>query len=738
MVKVKDNISHLSDGTIDVEAWLTQLADKGYEPYIPKIRHACTLAQFTEPMHAFVEFDMFQQGLAIADVLADLQLDHITLMAAIVLECVHHGELSLDDVEEQLGIVVARLVSGVQKMSSVQYFDAQPLYSKSKQQVDNVRKMLIAMVDDVRVVLIKLAERLCVLRFGGHLPKDTQENIAKEIFDVYAPLANRLGVGGIKWEMEDLAFRFLETETYKAIAKGLKNKRLERDVYVSQVVHVLEETLRAHGILHAKVYGRSKHIHSIYRKMTRKNVPLEGIYDATALRVLVDTVENCYIVLSLVHQLWQQIPSEFDDYINHPKENGYQSLHTAVIGPEEKVFEVQIRTYHMHECAEKGVAAHWQYKEGVTSPAESHARKIEWLREVLAWHKEMLDSTSLSDTISREYLDDRVYIFTPKGDVLDLPRGVTPLDAAYHIHSQVGHRCRGAKVNGNIMPLTTILKTGDNIEILTGKEEKPSRDWINPNLHYLKTARAKAKVLHWFKQQDFDKNKEEGQELLEKHLKMWGMKSAEIQPILEGFSFKNLEELYAAIGRGDIKMTQIAARILPVQAMPSIVSSFITKSKQDNILAHDLRIEGVGNLLTTMAKCCQPLPGDPVIGYITLGRGVSIHKKDCSNILHATEKQQKRLLQVQWGSADKTRYPIELLIRAYDRQDLLKDMTALFAQEKIVIRALQSQLKADNILLEIYMTIEIENVLGLSKLLNRLEQIPNVLEARRLTSGEKT
>jgi GTP pyrophosphokinase len=634
-------------------------------------------------------------------------------------------------VEEQLGSQITKLVKGIEKMSAIHSLQALNRYPQNKHQIDNVRKMLLAMVDDVRVVLIKLAERLCILRAATQLPEPMRIQIATEVMEIYAPLANRLGIGAIKWEMEDLAFRHLHPEEYKSIAKGLKSKRLERDRYVNLIVSELNAQISAAEIHHFAVYGRSKHIHSIYKKMKRKNVSLDEIYDATAVRVLVETKEQCYEVLGIVHSLWKQIPAEYDDYITQPKLNGYQSLHTAVYGPEERAFEVQIRTFHMHDLAEMGVAAHWKYKEGGGKQKESHERKIEWLRDVLAWHKEMATSRGVSEAIETEFLEDRVYVFTPDGDVLDLPQGVTPLDFAYHVHSTIGHRCRGTKVNGHIVPLTYELKTGDKVEVLTGKEERPSRDWINPHLNYLKTSRAKAKVLHWFKMQDYDKNRAEGHEILDKELRALGVKAERLNDIVNYFNFKRLDDLLAALGRGDIKLNQILNRLTPSEPEELPIPQLQKPPVKSESYGSDLRIEGVGNLLTHMARCCQPLPGDQVIGYITVGRGVSVHRRDCTNIIHAGERQKQRFLQVSWGSSTREHYVVDIIIKAFDRAGLLKDITSLLANEKAHVYSLQTNTNKQENLAFINLSMEIDGLNTLSRLLNKIEQIPNVLEARR-------
>ena len=732
MVKVKEATPVHDDGSIDLEKWLQHIAAKGYAKDLRRIQHACTLGQLAGHDHATETGEScLHLGLMMADILADLEADQETLIAAIIFESVHYAELSLEDVDEQLGSSIAKLVQGVEKMSAISVLERLNKHGQNKHQMDNVRKMLLAMVDDVRVVLIKLAERLCILRSTAPMPDAMRHQIAVEIMEIYAPLANRLGIGAIKWEMEDLAFRFLHPDEYKKIAKGLNAKRLDRDRYVNLVVEDLKVLIESIPISHFSVYGRSKHIHSIYRKMVRKNVDLDEIYDATAVRILVDTETECYQVLSAVHALWHPISAEFDDYIANPKPNGYRSLHTAVRGPEGRAFEVQIRTFEMHERAEMGVAAHWKYKEGGRPQQESHERKIEWLRDVLAWHREMATNKGVSETVESEFLNDRVYVFTPDGDVLDLPQGVTSLDFAYHVHSEVGHRCRGAKVNGHIVPLTYCLRTGDRIEILTGKEARPSRDWLSPHLNYLKTSRAKAKVLHWFKMQDFDKNRADGQEILDKELKTLGIKSDRLPSVAEALHFKGQDEMLATLGRGDIKLSQILNRLAPLESQDVAIKTVDKMPVRKGNFSGDLRIEGVGNLLTYMARCCQPVPGDAVIGYITLGRGVSVHRQDCPNIIHSTEKQRQRFLQVNWGSATRDNYVVDVLIRAFDRQGLLHDITTTLSNEKAHVFSLQTQTDKNENTAQIKLTVEIDGLTGLSRLLNKLSQVPNVIEARR-------
>jgi GTP pyrophosphokinase len=728
MVRVKDDSEWIKHNEIHVEQWLEHLAQKGYSDQLTIVRDAAVLGQLTGASHATeIGLSCFQVGLRIADTLSDLQVDVETLAAGLIYQNVVYADLSLDDIQEQLGPQITRLVKGALRMGLL----SKERYSSSTHQIDNIRKMLLAMVDDVRVVLIKLAERLCVLREMSHLPESIQQQVASEAMDIYAPLANRLGVGAMKWEMEDLAFRYLQPEVYRNIAVGLKSKRIERDQYVQHIIHDLNQALETHQIQNATVYGRSKHIHSIYRKMQTKHLSLGDIHDVTAVRILVDSIEDCYQVLSIAHTLWQPVSSEFDDYISKPKSNGYQSLHTAVIGPEEKLFEVQIRTYAMHEAAEMGIAAHWKYKEGVVASVKpSHERKIAWLREVLAWHKEMAKGDA-AGTLEHEFLEDRIYVFTPNGEVLDLPLHATPLDFAYHVHTQLGHRCRGVKVNNVMVPLHSVLKTGDRVEVLTGKEERPSRDWLNPHLNYLNTARAKAKVLHWFKMQDFDLHKDQGQTILEKEFKSLGIKLETLTVLLDALHYKTLDDLYAAVGRGDIKPSQILQRLSSSNALETFPQLPIRTTPIPEHKPSDLTIEGVGQLLTSMARCCQPVPGDDVIGYITLGRGVSIHRKDCLNIIHSTEKQRQRFLQVSWGSKAQEKYLVQLTLHAYDRVDLLKDITSIIATEKMHIFQLQTEPRENTSEVWVKLTVDVESITGLSKLIVKLSQVPNVIEVKR-------
>lgn len=739
MVKVKEDPIRLSDGSIDLEPWLLDLEAKNPNLNHGLIRSACLLSQIAGiEMPTESGESCLQQGLAMAEILVDLDVDSDTIAAAIIYDSVQYAELSIEDVEEHISKNIAKLVEGVERMNAISNMRGLSRL-QGRHQIDNVRKMLLAMVDDARCVLIKLAERLRVLRTIAPLPDNVRRPIAIEVKEIYAPLANRLGIGSIKWEMEDLAFRYLNPEKYKEIAKGLNSRRLDRDRYVTMIVAIIEKHLTEKGLKGFSVCGRSKHIHSIFRKMSRKNVPISEIYDATAVRVLVNTVDDCYTVLGVVHQLWEQIVAEFDDYIHNPKPNGYQSLHTAVNGPEGKAFEVQIRTKRMHDEAELGVAAHWKYKEGGGFQKANHERKIDWLREVLEWHRELAQGENQAENdLEEEFLDDRVYVFTPEGDVLDLPKGSTPLDFAYRIHSEIGHRCRGAKVDDRIVQLTHQLKTGEQVEVLTGKEMRPSRDWLNPHLNYLKSARAKAKIHHWFKQLDYERNKEDGAALLERELKRLNLTSDKLQKVAKDLNFKKRDDLLAALGCGDIRFGQIINRIQTYEAASKKENSVKEPTTQvDNTsvgyASSDVHVEGVGDLLTHIARCCKPVPGDDIVGYITIGRGISIHQQECANIFHANEEQKTRLIEVHWGRKVSEGYKADVVIHAYDRNGLLRDVTQLLSNEKANVFSLSTNInKGDNTAM-IYLTLEVDGVEGLSRLLSKCKQIPNVMDARRKT-----
>lgn len=671
--------------------------------------------------------------LEVARILHDLQVDNDTLVAGIL----HHAraldEDRIESIKRNFGTVIAGLVSGVHRM------DIMPVAEKKLQpgqssQIDgeNLRKMLLAMVEDVRVVLIKLADRLQQLRHLKNSPAELQQRIAAQTQEIFAPLANRLGIWQLKWQLEDLSLRYLQPEAYHRIAKSLDERRVDRERYLEQFMSGLQGELGKAGV-HAEVTGRVKHIYSIYRKMMRKNVDINQIFDVRAVRILVDTIPECYAALGIAHSLWPYVREEFDDYITSPKNNNYQSIHTAVHGPDGKLVEIQIRTQAMHDRCELGVAAHWRYKEGVGHD-EGFDRKIAWLRQLLEWKDEAADGSDFVAEFKSQVFEDRVYVFTPAGKIVDLPSGSTSLDFAYTIHTEIGHRCRGAKVNGAIVPLTSALKTGDKVEILTVKVGQPSRDWINPHLGYIKSHRARSKVQQWFRSQEHDQNAADGRIMLEKELTRLGLKDVNIDKLTQQLKFNKTSDMMAALGRGEVKTTHIA-NALHDYLSPQEKKEPEIKLRQTPVekSKSDIQVQGVGNLMTQMANCCKPLPGDDIVGFITQGRGVSIHRRDCPNILHALNNDDQHLIEVSWGGPEQDVYCVDIQIIAYDRKGLLHDITALLSNEKINVTAVNTKSDSSTHEAKMRLSLEIENLARLSKLLARINELPNVHQARRVT-----
>jgi GTP pyrophosphokinase len=668
--------------------------------------------------------------MAVAEILVKLHLDPEAVAAAILHDVVEDTPVTIAQVEQEFGKPVAKLVDGVTKLAFIEQKDLIERGTREHMHAESLRKLLLAMAEDVRVVLIKLADRLHNLRTLKYLPEDKQRRVARETLDIYAPLANRLGIWQIKWELEDLSFRYLEPEDYKRVASFLDERRVDRERYINNAIRIIRAEMTKAGI-NAEISGRPKHIYSIWKKMSRKHVAFDAVYDVRAIRVLVDKVQDCYAALGAIHTLWRHIPKEFDDYIATPKENMYQSIHTAVIGPEGKTLEIQIRTRDMHAHAELGVAAHWSYKEGAKADA-SYDQKIAWLRQLLEWKDESTDAGDFIDRFKSEVFQDRVYVITPQGDIIDLPQGATPLDFAYHIHTDVGHRCRGARIEGRIVNLTYELKSGEVIEVLTTKSGQPSRDWLNPQLGYLKTSRARAKVRAWFKQQDNDMNVSDGRDVLEKDLRRLNIQNINHKTLAEQFKFQSVDDFYAAIGRGDISSTQIASRAQSLSTPEPTVRDQVPVKRKRRKEHEDINIQGVGNLLTKMARCCSPAPGDSIIGYITQGRGVTIHRRDCRNILKMNGSSRGRLINVEWGEQVHETYPVDISLETIDRQDLLRDILTVMSNEKININAVHTQSnKLDNTA-HMEMSIEVASVAQLSRVLNRLGQLNNVLEVRRV------
>ncbi len=595
---------------------------------------------------------------------------------------------------------------------------------------EGLRRLLLAIILDLRVLIILLAWQLIQMRQAFAWPEAERLALAHLTFDIHAPLANRLGIWQLKWELEDLAFRAMQPEQYQAIAKQLQEKRGLRERYIEKVIKQIQRSLEQAGIK-ADVAGRPKHIYSIWKKMQRKALGFDELYDIRAVRVLVDDIANCYSVLGLVHQLWTPIPGEFDDYIAQPKSNNYQSLHTAVSGPEGLGVEVQIRTWKMHEHAEMGVAAHWRYKEGGKAQGEFE-KKIAQMRQLLE-NSKGADEQSLMAGIGTELVEDRVYVLTPRGEVVDLPQGGTVLDFAYHVHTDVGHRCRGAKVNGRIVPLEFQPHSGDRIEIMTGKTGVPKRDWLLSSNAYLASSRARDKVRAYFSRLDRQRNLEDGRDLLEKELRRVALLNADLKPALEKLKLADKDELYIALALGDVNPGQVS-RALHEHLQPAIekpVAKKVTANHKKASTRSDLTVEGVGNLLTQLARCCQAVPGDAIIGYLTKGKGVSIHRANCPSVTYLLSKTPERALPVNWGNKEDGKYEVSIFIRAYDRKWLLKDLTNLIAQANINIGSVNMHAQG-NPLAELKMNLNVSDFGQLSTLLSKLNAVPGVLEVRRL------
>ncbi|MEM9242452.1 MAG: GTP diphosphokinase [Pseudomonadota bacterium] len=692
------------------------------------LRQAYALAELTQDKQTFFGESCFNFALETAKIVLDLQLGQEATAAAIAYITVEYSGLNTQDVTDQLGTTIGKLITGIQQMGSLTLAQN----NRSSHQADSLRRMLLAIVSDVRVVVIKLAEQLCVMRAIKHGDKNLRVKLAEETSTVYAPLANRLGIHQLKWELEDLSFYYLNPEVYKHIAKQLQQRRVEREQNIKAVIETLQTLLKKEKI-NAEVYGRAKHIYSIHRKMQRKSVNFDQIYDAQAIRVLVPAIEDCYTVLSLAHNTWTPISEEFDDYIQNPKPNGYQSVHTAVIGPHDKNFEIQIRTHQMHEDAEKGVAAHWIYKEGGEKQAVGHEQQIAWLRQLLQWQKELTTDDTIPDDLEKKILEDRVYVFSPKGEIVDLPYGATPLDFAYTIHTEVGHRCRGAKVNGKIVPLTYTLNTGERVEVLTASRSQPSRDWLILQRGYLKTTRARAKVLNWFKHQDSDYHLEEGKAMLERELNRLNL-TINLDKIANQLNFKSSDSMLTALGNGDMKMSQILNLIsknIPKKPIEKATDTAKIGTSKKPAGDGGVMIYGVGDMVTRIAQCCKPVPGDPIIGYITIGKGVSIHQRDCKHIIEDARNHQDRIIEVQWRNKDQENYAVDIVIEAYDRTGLVRDITNTLANEKINVSRLDSHLDKNQQTARINLTIEISDIAELGRILDRLHQLPNVYQVVR-------
>lgn len=670
---------------------------------------------------------------AVACLLAELRLDPETIAAALLHDVAEDTPTKISDLAAMFGPEVASMVDGVTKLTNLSDMATLP-DGRRDPRVESYRKMLLAMVNDVRVMLIKLADRLHNMRTMGYMKPESQLRISRETLDIYAPLASVLGMYRIKWELEDLAFRYLEPEIYAQMKKDLARRREEREAYVQNIVEQVKAELAKHGITEATVTGRPKHIYSIYRKMKRKGVPLDQIYDQEGIRITVSEVADCYAALGVVHTLWRPIRGEFDDYIANPKENQYQSLHTAVYLPNGKPLEVQIRTHEMDRIAEMGIAAHWRYKHQ-TRHDEAFERKIAWLRSALEWQtQEEAAGSEFLTTIKEDLFKDRVYVFTPKGQVIDLPAGSTPIDFAYQIHTEVGERCRGARVRGKLVSLDYQLQSGDQVEIITAKRGGPSRDWLNPHLGYVKTQRARTKIRQWFRQQAREDNIAAGRELLERELKKLGVEAFTYQDIASLFDMSNLDDFLAALGCGDITPVDVAERVLQlskVEETPKEASEALPPQdapQQPAQTVEGISVQGAGNMLTYLARCCSPLPSDEIVGFVTRGRGVAIHRADCPNIRRLDNE---RLIRVAWGSNVPKVTRVKIRVLAFDRAGLLNEITGVLKEENINLEDASAVTARQDNLAQITATLQVRDAEQLSRVLTRIERLPNVREVRR-------
>ena len=686
----------------------------------------------------------FTHCVAVASILAEMQMDAETIAAGLLHDVVEDSDLTIDALRSEFGTPIAILVDGVTKLKNLPIKNVTQLgdsrrSSMVNREMEYIRKMLLTMGDDVRVVLVKLADRLHNMRTLGYMPQHKQTAVAQETMDIFAPLANRLGIWQMKWELEDLAFRYLNPDAYRSIAKALDERRDEREQYVDRIREMLVRELNASKISNVTISARPKHIHSIYNKMTKKGLPLEQIYDIRGMRVLVDTLAECYLALGIVHNLWRPIPNEFDDYIANPKDNFYRSLHTAVHDDEGKTVEVQIRTWDMHEDAEYGIAAHWRYKEGDQGHDDAFEQRLAFLRRLMEFGPDVNDASQFVDTVKSEVFQDRVYSVTPNGDIVDLPVGATPIDFAYHIHTDIGNRCRGAKINGRLVPLNYKLKMGDQVEILTAKRGGPSMDWLNPDLDYAVTSRARSKIRHWLRKQNREKHIVMGREVLERELKRLGvLDKVTFESVARLLSFDKLDDFLAGIGSGDVTGSQITNRVLEDERRKSAETISEedllkprAKSSGGNV-AKGVSIMGARGLLVNLARCCSPMPGDEIVGYITRGRGVTVHRDECPNIVALRDVE--RLIEVSWGSEEEEqRYVVPVEVVAYDREGLLREISTIIADQKVNITSVDVSTRQH--IATLNLQLEIASNQQLTRILSKLEMVPSVVEARRRKTG---
>jgi guanosine-3',5'-bis(diphosphate) 3'-pyrophosphohydrolase len=665
-----------------------------------------------------------EHPLQVALILARVQLDASSLAAALLHDVPENCGIPVAELEAKFGPEVAKLVDGVTRLGKIVWLAPGDPQARH-QQAENLRKMLVAMAEDLPVVFIKLADRLHNMETLGALPGEMQHRIAQETLEIYAPLAHRLGIWELKWRLEDLSLRYLERPKYNKIAKLIAARRDQRESFIAQIIGIIEAELKRVGI-RADISGRPKHIYSIYQKIQRYQAlgkDFDDIYDLLALRVMVGSVADCYNALGVIHSLWRPIPGEFDDFIATPKPNGYQALHTAVMYMGTMPLEVQIRTREMHKFDEYGVAAHWRYKEGQEKDIHFEER-IAWLRQLIDWHRELSGAEEFLESVKTDIFIDQVFVYTPKGEIKDLPKGATPLDFAYRVHTEVGNRCIGAKVNGKLVPLNYRLNNGDVVEIMSAKGDKgPSRDWLNPHLGYLKTSHAQEKVRQWFRRQERAENIERGRALLDKEMRHLGLKPAEREELAKLFEFDSVDDFLAAIGYGGVSTHQIAVKLSAQPPTPAKAEAAPPRAPEATI-----QVLGMGNLVTSLARCCHPVPGDPIIGYVTRSRGVTIHRRDCYNIAHEDEKE--RLVAAEWGPTDSL-YPVNIQVEAWDRVGLIRDITTIVAEEGVNIGSVNLT-QHDDHSISLYFTFQTRDLAQLSRLLSKVDGIRGVTNVFRV------
>jgi len=725
--------------TLGIDVWLKSIALERDEDEMDYLRAACMEAlHLLKDQATTTGQHRILYALHVADILNNLKLDVETLAAALLHETI--GSMGYDSrrLEGLFGPQLTLMLSNMTRIGMAA--SNSTIEINEEQNSENLRRMLLGIASDVRVVLVVLAERVHIMRTLKHIDDlATRRRIAIETRDIYAPLANRLGIWQLKWELEDLALRYIEPDNYKKLAKQLRGRREEREIYIQDIIKLLHEKFNEAGI-QADISGRPKHIFSIWKKMQRKNVDFEQIFDVLAVRVMVDTVAQCYEVLGIVHGLWRHIPGEFDDYIATPKANYYQSLHTAVIGSQGKPIEIQVRTFDMHDHSERGVAAHWRYKESRGQDVELEKR-IAWMRQWLETKDEngAGNDADFLDEMQNEFEATQIYVLTPQGRVIELPLGSTPIDFAYAIHTDVGHRCRGAKVDGRIVTLNTKLESGHSVEILTSKEGGPSRDWLNAHLGYCKTSRARNRIRQWFKHQDYDEHIKIGRASLDREISRLGLFSPDLEKIAERFNKKNGEELLAAIGSGDVSPIQVAACAHRRQAelpldLPHHTNKTKSRTSKNILTKNDVIVDGVGDLLTNVAKCCKAVPYDPIVGYITKGRGITVHRRDCPIIVKMDESGQQRLINVVWAQqpeTDSSAYPVDIKVYAEDRKGLLRDISSILANEEVDVLGVKTHSDKKKDRASMRFTIEIYNMKQLSRIIEKLSQLPEVIEVKR-------